>query len=483
MKSKKKDELIEFLRQRYPNVFEGEKLNIDKLKRTLKNSKERGYELNFVGKNSIALKNYNGKIKKNLKFEKQQSKNPDNTNNMIIRGDNLEVLKILKNDYTDKIKMIYIDPPYNTKNDKLIYFDNFKDNEYEVLKKLKLSDDYKTKYSHNGWLIFMYPRLKLAKDLLKNDGVIFISIDDNEQANLKLICDEIFGEENFISCLLWLTKKGASGMPTKTRIVNNHEYILCYAKNKKKFKFNGLNREENDFFNPDNDSRGLWKRQYLQRFKQGFAKKTIIDPKTKKSYTFETPYTIKKINAWIEDDRIIFPKNGDGYPAFKEFYNEYENKQQILSFLDLYSAKGNTEKLIKLFDGKGIFNNPKPDDLVGFLIEQATKKSDIILDFFAGSGTTAQSVMELNKKDDGDRRFILVQIDEVITDKNKTAKEFVFENKLNKKRNDEDLAYISDITIERVNRAGDEIKMRDKEAKNEIKNFDIGYKVFSVCEK
>ncbi|GAA7401770.1 site-specific DNA-methyltransferase [Helicobacter pylori] len=450
--------------------------------------KEEGYGLGFVGK-KIAL---NQAFKKNNKILKPL--NESTSKHILIKGDNLDALKILKQSYSEKIKMIYIDPPYNTKNENFIYDDDFSQSNEEVLKQLDYSKE-KLDYiknlfgskCHSGWLSFMYPRLLLAKDLLKQDGVIFISIDDNEAAQLKLLCDEIFGEGNFVAQFIWQTKKAAQGMTTQHMIVSNHEYILIVCKSKEQFKFLGLDRDEDGFSNPDNDSRGLWKRQYLQRLDQGLPIRTIIDPKTGNTYSFETPYAQDKLERWIKEERIIFPNSKDAYPARKEFLNEYENKKQIVTSLGLFPTKSTTEQLYNLFDGVKIFTNPKPLDLIKFLIEQTTEKGDIILDFFAGSGTTAHAVLESNKSDyqklsEGgglfnglnaafkERRFILVQLDEKIDPKNdKSVHDFCLNTLKSPSPS------IFDITEERIKRAGAKIK-------EACAHLDVGFRAFEIID-
>ena len=315
---------------------------------------------------------------------------------LIIEGDNYHSLSTLNYTHAGEIDVIYIDPPYNTGNKDFIYNDNYVDKE--------------DSFRHSKWLSFMNKRLKLAKDLLSDTGVIFISIDDNEQANLKLMCDSVFGESNFVCTFIWQTKKAAQGMATQNMVVSNHEYILVYARNKPSFKFVGKDRDEsNGFSNPDNDPRGLWKRQYLQRLGQGLPERTIVDPVTGYSFTFETPYAQDKLNRWVEDGRIIFPKSQDKYPARKEFLSEYATLQQLTTELGLYATKSTTEALYKIFDGKKIFNNPKPDTLMVDILDYTLKNnpSAKILDFFAGSGTTGHAVLKLNKKDGGSRQFIL----------------------------------------------------------------------------
>lgn len=489
--SKDKTALIEQLKVLLPNVINSDnQLDIRALNDVLDlantTSNNQGYELTFAGK-GIAKALADSASAVELKAETAQSKDFEDTDNVVIRGDNLHVLKILQANYHNKIKMIYIDPPYNTKKENFIYKDNFKQTEAELIEQFGmdegssdfLHDVYGTR-SHSGWLSFIYPRLKLARELLADDGVIFISIDDNEQANLKIICDEIFGEDAFLVNLIWQTTKGAQGIVRENKVVTNHENILCYAKYKNRFSFNGLLRDEKEGFqNPDEDPKGLWKRQYLQRFGQGFKKRKIINPENSMVFEFETPYTEEKMNKWIENNEIIFPATNQKYPARKEYLSEYASNKQLVSSIGLFSTKADTEILYGLFEGKKVFNNPKPKSLVKFLVEQATTKNDTILDFFAGSGTTADAVMQLNFDDGGKRKFILVQIDEPIDETKYTA--------AHKFCTDSHLAsVISSITIERLNRAGEKIKTDSvvtHDSHSDKTCPDIGYKVFNSTLK
>lgn len=237
-KENNENKLLNFLKENYPNVIRDTEINLEELKTHLGlpiDENVNGYGLNFVGRNFAKAK-YAQKTEKELRLNNTLSKNIDTTENLVLKGDNLDILKILKNHYSGKIKCIYIDPPYNTKGDEFVYPDKFDKEEAEVLGLANLSENdfarmdfsFKTKKSHNGWLAFMYPRLLLARDLLSKDGVIFISIDDNEQANLKLLCDEVFGEENFIAQLIWKCRAG--GGSDSKYFSSDHEYILCYAK-------------------------------------------------------------------------------------------------------------------------------------------------------------------------------------------------------------------------------------------------------------
>ncbi|MFN3605371.1 MAG: site-specific DNA-methyltransferase [Leptonema sp. (in: bacteria)] len=437
--------------------------------------KNERYHLNWAGK-SHAFRLLQQPSYKTLKPVREESVNFDDTENLFIEGDNLEVLKLLQKSYFGKIKMIYIDPPYNTGND-FIYKDDFSEKLTEYKQRVgdidqdgkeiraKLFKNTKENgHYHSHWLNMMYPRLFLSRNLLREDGVIFVSIDDNEVYNLRLIMNEIFGEENFVAEFVWNTKKAAQGMITKYRIVCNHEYVLAYCKSYEHFKFIGFDRTTKGFSNPDNDERGPWKRQYLQRFGQGFPIRKIVDPKTNKEYIFESPYTEKKLQQWIQENRILFPKDGTGYPARKEFLYEYKNKRQLVTSLGVFTTKSSTEKLYKLFENKKIFPNPKPIELLQFFLKVTTEPFDIILDFFAGSGTTAQAVMELNQEDGGNRKFILVQLPEP-TDPNSEAYKAGYKT-------------IADIAKERIYRAAKKIQQE----LNEEKKIDLGFKVFILDE-
>ena len=440
---------VEKLKEVFPEVFADGKVDFDKLQGLLghyiADDKEK-YSFSWKGKADslrLAQKRSTG----TLRPCKEESKNWDTTENLYIEGDNLEVLKLLQSSYLNSIKMIYIDPPYNTGKD-FVYTDDFADgiaHYKEVTGQATKSNPETAGRYHTNWLNMMYPRLKLARNLLTDDGVIFISIDDNEQANLKKLCDEVFGEDNFVAQFVWETKKAAQGMATENLIVTNHEYVLSYSKKKNFFKFFGLDRDENNgFSNPDNDVRGLWKRQYLQRLGQGLPVRTIVDPKTGNIFSFETPYAQDKLNKWIKEERIIFPNDLSAYPARKEFLSEYKNRQQLITSLGLYATKATTEKLYSIFDKVKIFTNPKPDALIKFFVQQGSLENSIILDFFSGSATTAHAVMQLNAEDGGHRKFICVQLPEK-TDEQSEAYKAGYKT-------------ICEIGKERIRRAGEKIK-------------------------
>ncbi|WP_341467184.1 site-specific DNA-methyltransferase [Helicobacter pylori] len=383
--------------------------------------KEEGYGLDFVGK-KIAL---NQAFKKNHKLLKPL--NESTSKHILIKGDNLDALKILKQSYSEKIKMIYIDPPYNTKNDNFIYDDDFSQSNEEVLKILDYSKE-KLDYiknlfgskCHSGWLSFMYPRLLLAKDLLKQDGVIFISIDDNECAQLKLLCDEIFGEGNFVTCLKWKKKKQPSFLSKVAVIL---EYILVYAKDFSlidKLGLDNVSDSDKPIINTSNNlskryfKKGIRVKSDLNFIKSGkYQNKTmtiefmndifIENGRTKNDFQcigkFRTGQ--ENINEFIEKDLIFITKNlGIRRDLLEE---EQSNKKTITDLLTEWGQNQDaTNELNILFNNssdESIFSNPKPTKLINRLIELSTNEGDIILDFFAGSGTTAHAVLESNKSD------------------------------------------------------------------------------------
>ena len=613
--------LVETLKANFPQVIKDNQVDLQAIATLLGlNDKAdiQGYELTFTGK-GLANALYSTPTQKLLTFEtsfipphstesvitrQSQSDNeaiqniestchteplgevskslessPQTPQNFIIRGDNLDALKILKSAYTEKIKMIYIDPPYNTKNENFIYPDNFRKDYQAILQEvglLEIDENGEEKESetlkffrniqgsrtHSGWLSFMLPRLKLARDLLKDDGVIFISIDDNEQANLKILCDEIFGEENFVANIVW--NSVSSVLKQSKHIRKEHEYILVYAKDKDSLVFSKLENTMK-FENPDNDPKGEW-------FSSNAA--AANQNKDDNKFSIQLPNGDECIRNWkfsysefINGEVDLYFKGGN-VPRLKIYKSDYNALSKIqASILSDFGSLTSAKKEIELLLGnKELFDTPKPVILAKHLLKISTNTGgelsphsvessstdsachteplgevssnvestrdisclrtqydkedskaqaestskrhssilsekcglqekvqgsylegndrrtfsplphlspkdecqDIVLDFFAGSGTTAHAIMELNKEDGGNRRFILVQIDEPINEeKNKTAYDFC-KNEL-KSQN----PVISDITIERVKRAS--IKIADK-------NFS-GFSVLSLSDK
>jgi adenine-specific DNA-methyltransferase len=449
-------------------------------------SNNQGYELTFAGK-GIARALADEPTNKELKVEMKQSKNFDSTGNVIIKGDNIDALKVLYQNYHNKIKMIYIDPPYNTKSENFIYKDNFKESDERLIEEFGLGEEtvnfldnvYGTR-SHSGWLAFMYPRLRLARELLRDDGVIFISIDDNEQANLKIMCDEIFGEENFVENFIWRSRLGKGATSKKTATL--HENVICYAKN-----INSL------IIASDVRIKSKKSKEKLRQWGQGDKRE---DRPTMyyavHSKEFKDIYPIKsdgsdgrwrlgkdKFKELQKQNLVIFEKQDDGrieaYKIIPEGSQTETAQDSILINEIVKTTAHGSKEIMKLFDFH-TFDYPKPTSLLKHFISIICK-DNIILDFFAGSGTTAHAVMQLNAEDNGNRKFILVQWDEEIT-KDKPAYKFCKENKLE--------PVISSICIERVNRAGKKILKEQKEKDGIFQRevpLDIGYKVFSLTDK
>jgi len=431
------------------------------------------YEFTWVGKRE-AIVEAGRPTTKTLRPDLDESVDFDKSENIFITGDNLEVLKILQESYLGKIDMIYIDPPYNTGKD-FVYSDKFQKTDEELKEEMDLLDEEgrqvvglqpneksSARY-HSDWLNMMYPRLRLARNLLKDNGAIFISIDENEYSNLKQMLDEIFGEGTFIENIVWDKKSSAKGVPPTTMMAGVHEYILVFQK-KKDFKFLGEKREESDFSNPDNDPRGLWRNTNIKSTTSS-KEFTIIDPETRISYTDTWAFSEKELNRLISERYIIFPKNPNGQVRRKEFMNELQNEHKaIKSSFGLFDGQTNTEYVKKLFGIDKLFSNPKPINLLKYLISVTLPKdSSIILDFFGGSGTTADAVMQLNAEDGGNRKFILCTLDEAVAEKS-AAKEAGYET-------------IDQISRERIRRAAAKLQVEHPEL---VGKQDFGFKAYKL---
>ena len=424
----------------------------------------------------------NAPISDTLRPCREESVDFDNTENLYIEGDNLAVLKLLQETYLGKIKMIYIDPPYNTGND-FVYNDDFAESVDEYLAHSGQFDEEGNRLFsntenngrfHTDWLNMLYPRLKLAKDLLTDDGVIFISIDENEVQNLRKLCDEIFGEHNFISQLGW--QKVYSPKNQARYFSNDYEFILCYCKNIEHFSLRLLPRtaEMNARYkNPDNDPRGDWKPGDCVgsgERKNGYY--DVISPITGKVFNVPqgkhwvyAPETMKQL---LEDNRIYFGKDGNAFPAVKQFLCDVSGRRA--SSLLMYEDYGHTDMakkdLIKLFQDlvKVPFDTPKPVKLIKMLSILGSNENDIILDFFSGSATTAQSIFELNAEDQkSNRKFILVQLPEPLENNDGAAKI--------------GLHTISDVGKERIRRAAEKVKEENGIMAHDL---DFGFRVLKV---
>ena len=474
---------LDILRQHFPQAVETDaqgriRINAGALQLAVDPSnpagiavEEDGYELRWVGKRE-AYHSVFTPVQKILSPLPGESKNWDATGNLLLRGDNLDALRLLRHSYFGKVKLIYIDPPYNTQSDGFIYRDDFSAKQSEVLAQLGYTldniDYIKNIYgarTHSGWLSFMYPRLLLAKDLLRDDGVIFISIDDNEQAQLKLLCDEVFGQENFVASIAW---KKRSSPDARDTIGSVHDWILCYTKDSEKVKTAiskmPLSAQRVDaYVNPDSDERGDWASVDMtgmtgratkdQYFSITLPSGRTIKPPEGRSWGL-AERTFLELRA---DNRIWFGLKGDNVPRIKRFLSESDG-QVVPSLWDMSDAGSNDEakkEINELMECPDVFDTPKPTRLIERMLTIATRKDDdaIVLDFFAGSGTTAEAVMRLNAEDGGQRQFILVQIPQPIDAKQqKEAHRFVTET-LNKPE-----ATIFEITAERLRRAGAKIE-------------------------
>ncbi len=466
---------LEALRQLFPQAIETDELGririnaaqiqlaVDPTNTAALGKEEDGYELRWVGKREAYHKTSepHQKILRPLQCE---SRGWESTGNLLIKGDNLEALKLLRQSYFGAIKLIYIDPPYNTTSEAFIYRDDFTQKQSEVLEQLGYSADaleyVKNIYgarTHSGWLSFMYPRLLLAKDLLRDDGVIFISIDDNEQAQLKLLCDEVFGQENFVASFIWQHRKSSQN---DVDVSLSHNSIHTYAKNRNSENLNSLSIDEKKFSNPDLDARGDWVADPMDApgIRENLAY-PIENPET--GDVFYPPsarhwrFTEDKFLEALKDKRIIFGKTGKSRPQFKRFKSDAVAKgvNPFTIWSELGTATEGTKELLQLFSGAKIFETPKPTRLLKEIGKLASEIDSIILDFFAGSGTTGEAVMRLNAEDQGNRKFILVQIPQPIdAKKQKEAYEFVTQT-LKKPE-----ATIFEITAERLRRAGTKIE-------------------------
>jgi len=475
------DKIAELLRL-FPEICtEGGKLDFDRLKLVLGEAVDVGkerYGMNWPGK-ADCFKTIQAPSLGTLRPCPEESVNFDTTENLIIEGDNLEVLKLLQKSYLGKVKMIYIDPPYNTGNE-FIYPDNFTESLQTYLEYTGQVDSGGKKFGtnseadgrfHSKWLNMMYPRLYLARNLLADDGVILASIDDHEVDNLRKLFNEIFGEENLLAHIVW-QKRYVSNMTAKY-LSDMHDHILVFSRNADSISVNRLDRSEEQlkaYKNPDNDSRGPWRAQDLSASKPYKAGQfTITTPAGAKCDPPPGRYwrcNEQQYNSWVADNRIWFGVDGTARPMLKAFLSEASEGVTPNTWWPHDFAGHNKEATLEvkaLFDGASPFDTAKPVKLVRRMLETFADPDAIVLDFFAGSGTSAHAVLELNAQDGGNRRFILVQLPEAIV-----SKEF---------------RTIADIMKERVRRA---IKNLNKEEAGKLAldtdKQDRGFRVFKLAE-
>ena len=437
------------------------------------------YEFRWVGKDAAKAEAARP-TDKTLRPVIEDSVDWDTTKNLYIEGDNLEVLKLLQRSYMGKVKMIYIDPPYNTGND-FVYHDDFSMSSDEYDEASGNVDELGNRYMkntetsgrfHSDWCNMIYPRLMVARSLLAEDGVIFISIDDNEQEHLKNICDELFGGENYLAQVVW--ERAYSPINLMKHFSPSHDYILCYAKNIDLAICNGIGRsqEANDrYSNPDNDPRGVWKPSDLSVgpavaenvYPITTPSGRVVEPPAGRSWSLSR----KAFRERLKDNRIWFGPEGNSVPSMKRFLSELRKKgitpMTIWKYTEVDHSQGATQKLAKLFDGKKYFDYPKSVSLIERCIQLYSESDSIILDFFSGSSTTAHAIMKLNSDDNGKRQFIMVQLPEE-TEEGSDARKDGYNN-------------ICDIAKERIRRAAAKIK---EESPLTTQDLDTGFRVFRL---
>lgn len=421
---------------------------------------DEAYEFTWVGKKA-AIVEANKPIRKTLRPCMAESKDWDTTENLYIEGDNLEVLKLLQESYLGKVKMIYIDPPYNTGND-FIYADDFMRSQEEENEQMGMYDEDENRLFkntdtngrfHSDWCSMIYSRLMLARNLLTEDGVIFISIDDNEQENLKKCCDEVFGGQNFIAQLVW--ERAFSPKNDARFISNSHDYVLMYAKNITQFVIGRLPRTEEAnarYSNPDNDPRGVWMSSDISvktynaecDYPITAPSGRVIEPPAGRCWSLSKKAFLER----LQDNRIWFGPDGNGVPRIKRFLTDLKHEgmapTSIMFFKDVGHSQEGAQEVSKLLDG-GFFSGPKPQRLMQRLLTLANLKTDsVVLDFFSGSASTAHAVMQLNAEDGGHRKFIMVQLPEKCDEQSEAYKA--------------GYKTICEIGKERIRRAGMKIK-------------------------
>ena len=457
-------------------------VDFDKLRQLLSSDivegNEERYQFTWPDKRKAILA-ANAPISATLRPCPEESVNFDTTQNLYIEGDNLDVLKCLKETYLHKVKMIYIDPPYNTGND-FVYEDDFAESAAEYLANSGQFDEQGnhlvTNTESNGrfhtdWLNMIYPRLKVARDLLTEDGVIFISIDDNEVENLRKVCDEIFGESNFIATLVW--ERAYSPKNDAKYISNSHDYVLMYAKSAANFVIGRLERtaEANArYSNPDNDPRGVWKpsdmsvKTYNAECDYSITTPSgrVVEPPAGRCWSLSR----NAFRERLQDNRIWFGSDGNSVPCIKRFITELKHDgmapTSILFYKDVGHSQEGAQEVVSLFGDKGVFDGPKPVRLLERLITLANLKEDsIVLDFFSGSATTAHAVMKKNAEKAKHSRFIMVQLPEEVSDKKK----------------DQGYKNICEIGKERIRRAGAKIKA---DSPLTTQHLDTGFRVLKL---
>lgn len=481
-------ERADILRELFPEAVSEGKVDFEKFRLALGDEvegKAERYSFSWAGKRDC-IRLLQMPSRATLVPTPEESINFKDTGNIFIEGDNLEVLKLLYRSYFGRVKLIYIDPPYNTGND-FVYPDNYADPLDTYLKLTGQKDENGNLLTsnvetggrfHSSWLSMMYPRLFLSRQLLSEDGVMLISIDDKEVHNLRLILDEIFGSEAFIAQFVWKSRQFPDARAV-TNVSTDHEYILAYAR-AGYAGFRGIERDESKFSNPDNDPRGLWMSRSLLGLATAEQRPNlhydIVDPKTGIAYP-PVPekgwrYSRETMNRLIEENRILFPSKPEGRPREKKFradlLAEFRSFPSIIN--DVYTSHG-TQEIRELF-GTQVFDFPKPSALIRRFVEQATSSDDVILDYFAGSCPTAHAVFDSNREDSGDRKFICIQLPEPLETPKTAADGMAFTN-------------IAEIGKERIRRVVAKLSKREED-KLDLGDRgipeDLGFRVFKLNE-
>lgn len=489
---------LEELKNKLPEFFNDEGFDIEKFQNALKendvNEFSEGYQLNFIGKDYARKQAGDAPtsviVPDNEHNQKEENKN---SKNLFFTGDNLEVLRHLRNNYSNKIDVIYIDPPYNTGNDDFVYPDKFEYSEKQLKEVFGMSDNDVSKLnalkgskSHSAWLTFMYPRLWLAKQLLTDDGVIFVSIDENEQTNLCLLLNDIFGETNYIGDLIRKTR--TSNSDSGTGFNQQHEYVEIFSKNSLLVHLRGDRKDFSNYKNLDNDKNGEWVKSdpsarsgsESMRFeiKNPYTGQVDLPPKGR-----YWAFSRATFNNWIKNGKVVWEKNikksrrGFYIKRYKSELKDNYKTFESLSFdnSNYLNSIGTKEVRDDYFNGKAVFSNPKPVNFLKKIINSFPLKNSVVLDFFAGSSTTADAVMQLNAEDGGKRKFIMVQLPEKTyeVDKNGNKKP----TKGGKAAFDAGYMSIDEISRERIKRAAKKIKDENPDLDE---NFDGGFKHYRV---
>jgi adenine-specific DNA-methyltransferase len=472
---------VEALRGLFPDAFADGRIDFETLRQLLGSAVDEGDErfgLNWSGKRAARRAALTPSLG-TLRPAPEDSVDWDSTRNILIEGDNLEVLKLLQKSYAGKIKLIYIDPPYNTGGD-FVYPDDYSDSIGNYLRRTGQVDTNGVRNSsnpessgryHTAWLNMMLPRIMLARNLLTDDGVILVSIDDREVANLVALLESVFGSENAVSIFTWETKRAARGVPPRNLLIQNHEFVVAFSREASRVRFGGGERDASDFID-DGRPRGPWRSESMKATGNQDNWFDIVEPGSGRSFRGNWAFSEASVSQMIKDDLIIFPAKPDGVPRQRKYLDSYTNEtKSVVTALGWHSTEAATKAVMSLFDDKKVFQFPKPLSLIQYFVDQLTSGNDTVLDFFAGSGTTGHAVTAQNAVDAGARRFILVQLPELLDPEDKAQKvAAAFCDSLDKPRT------VFQLTKERLRRATARVKKDHPRAV-----LDEGFRVYKLA--